>query len=258
MLGEHEFPACEVDPGARKQERYLKREDVLTVKVLRPTTGSDDTGTVRALDLKGLPLGEAPYAFKTGDRETDAALDLPVEIRNDIARLEIGNERSAGAVQLLDKRWRRRTIGVITGSTAETAQPLLASTFYLSRALSPFADIRVAERASPGEAVAQFIEQRLPMIVLADVGNVAGDAHGRLDRWIDEGGVLVRFAGPRLAASDDELVTIAKLSADDAAAIVAFRGSGRPFKSYADLKKVAGVDPKRLSAAKPRLVYAPK
>ena len=45
--------------------------------------------------------------------------DLPVEIRNDIARLEIAGERSAGAVQLLDKRWRRRTVGVVTGSTAE-------------------------------------------------------------------------------------------------------------------------------------------
>ena len=46
------------------------------------------------------------------------------------------------------------------------------------------------------------------MIVLADVGNVAGDAHERLSRWIDDGGVLVRFAGPRLAASDDELVPV--------------------------------------------------
>ena len=42
------------------------------------------------------------------DRETEAAFDLPVELRNDIARLEIAGERSAGAVQLLDKRWRRR------------------------------------------------------------------------------------------------------------------------------------------------------
>jgi hypothetical protein len=200
-----------VDGGIRPAHALAAADNaagVLTVKVLRPTTGGDDPGTVRALDLKGLPLGEAGYAFKSGDRETDAVLDLPVEIRNDIARLEIGGERSAGAVQLLDKRWRRRTVGVITGSTADTAQPFLASTFYLSRALSPFADIRLAERGSPGEAVAQFVEQRLPMIVLADVGNVAGDARDRLTRWIDEGGVLVRFAGPRLAASDDELVPV--------------------------------------------------
>jgi hypothetical protein len=200
-----------VDGGIRPAHALTAADNaagVLTVKVLRPTTGGDDTGTVRALDLKGLPLGEASYSFKSSDRETDAALDLPVEIRNDIARLEIGGERSAGAVQLLDKRWRRRTVGVITGSTADTAQPLLASTFYLSRALGPFADIRLAERGSPGEAVAQFVEQRLPMIILADVGNVAGDARDRLSRWIDEGGVLVRFAGPRLAASDDELVPV--------------------------------------------------
>ena len=46
------------------------------------------------------------------------------------------------------------------------------------------------------------------MLILADVGNVAGDAHDRLARWIEDGGVLVRFAGPRLAASDDDLVPV--------------------------------------------------
>ena len=98
----------------------------LTVKVLRATTGGSEGGIIRALDLKGLPLGEARFAFKDGERETDAEINLPVEIRNDIARLEIAGERSAGAVQLLDKRWRRRTVGVVSGATADTAQPLLA------------------------------------------------------------------------------------------------------------------------------------
>ena len=162
---------------------------------------------MRALDLKGLPLGDATFAFKDGERETEAELTLPVEIRNDIARLEIAGERSAGAVALLDKRWRRRSIGVITGSTADTAQPLLASTYYLTRALGPFADVRLADRGSPAQAVSQFIEQRLPMMILADVGNVA-EAREQLTRWIEEGGVLVRFAGPRLAAADDDLVPV--------------------------------------------------
>lgn len=180
----------------------------LTVKVLRATDGGSGNGLVRALDLKGLPLGEAPFAFKSGEKETSAEITLPVEIRNDIARLEIVSERSAGAVQLLDKRWRRRAIGVITGSTADTAQPLLASTFYLSRALGPFADVRLAERVAPSEAVARFIDQTIPMIVLADVGTVAGTARERLLKWIEDGGVLVRFAGPRLAAADDDLVPV--------------------------------------------------
>ncbi len=123
----------------------------LSVKVLRASTGGTEDGVIRALDLKGLPLGETRFAFKDDDRETDAEINLPVEIRNDIARLEIAGERSAGAVQLLDKRWRRRTVGIVSGSTSDTAQPLLASTYYLSRALNPFADVRLADVASPAD-----------------------------------------------------------------------------------------------------------
>jgi hypothetical protein len=193
--------------GARALAGADNTAGALSVKVLRASNSGAESGTVRALDIKGLPLGDAPFAFKDGERETDAELTLPVEIRNDIARLEVAGERSAGAVQLLDKRWRRRSIGVVTGSTAETAQPLLASTYYLNRALGPFADVRLADRTAPSQAVTQFIEQRLPMLILADVGNVA-EAREQLTRWIEDGGVLVRFAGPRLAAADDDLVPV--------------------------------------------------
>jgi len=179
----------------------------LTVKVLRAAGGAAETGTVRALDLKGLPLGDTSFSFSDGARESEAEFTLPVEIRNDIARLEIAAEHSAGAVALLDKRWRRRSVGVVTGSTVDTAQPLLASTYYLTRALGPFADVRLAERGSPALAVTRFLEQHLPMIMLADVGNVA-EARDQLTRWVEDGGVLVRFAGPRLAAGDDELVPV--------------------------------------------------
>jgi uncharacterized protein DUF4159 len=97
---------------------------------------------------------------------------------------------------------------VISGSTAETAQPLLASTYYLSRALNPFADVRAAEGVAPADAIRRFLEQNIPMIILADVGNVTGEARDGLNRWIEDGGVLVRFAGPRLAAADDDLVPV--------------------------------------------------
>ena len=179
----------------------------LSVKVLRATPGAEDTGTLRALDLKGLSLGEAQFIFKAADRETEARFELPVELRNEIARLEIAGERSAGAVQLLDKRSRRRTVGVVSGANADVAEPLLSSSYYLQRALEPFADVRLAQGESPADAVSHFLDQNLPMLVLTDVGNV-GDAHDRLAHWVEDGGVLVRFAGPRLAASEDDLVPV--------------------------------------------------
>ena len=179
----------------------------MTVKVLRADGGAA-AGVVRAIDAKGSPIGEARYTFAPQARETEAAFDLPVELRNDIARLEISGERSAGAVQLLDKRWRRRAIGIVSGSTNDTAQPLLASTFYLTRALAPFADVRLGDRGAPQQAITQFLDQKLPMMVLADVGTLSPEIRERIAAWIEQGGVLVRFAGPRLAQADDDLVPV--------------------------------------------------
>lgn len=195
-------------PGPRALTAADNAAASLTVRVLRADPSAPPTGIVRARDLRGLSLGDAEFSFAGAATETEARFDLPVEIRNDIARLEIAAERSAGAVELLDKRWRRRTVGVISGATADTAQPLLAATYYLSRALGPFADVRLAEGMAPAPAVEQFIDQRLPVIVLSDIGNIAGPARDRLVRWIEDGGVLVRFAGPRLAAAEDNLIPV--------------------------------------------------
>jgi len=179
----------------------------LTVKVLRPQKGGAESGMVKAIDLKGLPLGEAPFSFKAGSDDTEASINLPVEIRNDVARLEVVGDRSAGVVQLLDKRWHRRTIGIVSGSAADRSQPLIGATYYLQRALNPFADVRLAEGIAPAEAVTRYLDQRLPMLILADVGNVA-EAREPLNKWIEGGGVLVRFAGPHLANADDDLVPV--------------------------------------------------
>ena len=179
----------------------------MTVKVLRADSGIA-AGTVRALDAKGSPIGDAHFSFGLKDRETEAAFDLPVELRNDIARLEISGEHSAGAVQLLDKRWRRRAIGIVSGSSADTAQPLLASTFYLTRALAPFADVRPGDKGAPQAVITQFLDQKLPMIIMADIGTLSPEIRDRLNAWIDQGGVLVRFAGPRLAQGEDDLVPV--------------------------------------------------
>jgi len=196
--------------GAPSAQALVAAENAaakMTVKVLRTENGIA-AGIVRAIDAKGSPIGEARYSFGPQERDTEASFDLPVELRNDIARLEISGERSAGAVQLLDKRWRRRAIGVVSGSSTDTAQPLLASTFYLSRALAPFADVRLGDRGAPQQVIAQFLDQRLPMIVMADIGTLSPEIRERLNAWIEQGGVLLRFAGPRLAQADDDLVPV--------------------------------------------------
>ena len=182
--------------------------EALTVKVLRPTSGAPRSGRVTARDMRGLVLAEAPFTLPEGASEVDARFDLPVELRNEVARLEIAGEHSAGAVQLLDKRWRRRSVGVVSGTSTDTGQPLLAPTYYLSRALGPFADLRVAETGSATENINRFLDQRLPVLALTDVGTIPPATRNRLAKFVEDGGVLIRFAGPRLANAQDDLLPV--------------------------------------------------
>ena len=165
-----------------------------------------EQGVVRALDRKGLQLGEASFDFGAAAvNETQASFEMPVELRNEIARLEIAREHSAAAVFLLDERWRRRRIGLVSGETADIAQPLLAPSYYLTKALSPFADIREARPAAT-DPIRSLLDDHVAIMILADAGMVPGQAHDGLARFVEDGGILVRFAGAHLAAASGDLV----------------------------------------------------
>jgi hypothetical protein len=168
--------------------------------------GPERRGVVRALDRKGLALGEASFDFGAAN-ETQASFEMPVELRNEIARLEIAGEHSAAAVFLLDERWRRRRIGLVSGETADIAQPLLAPAYFLTKALSPFADIREARLAAT-DPIRSLLDDHVAIMILADVGMVAGQAHDDLARFVEDGGILVRSAGTHLAGASGDLVPV--------------------------------------------------
>lgn len=179
----------------------------LSVTVLRAAPGLSQDGIVRALDLRGASLAETRYAFEGNSLKTQATITLPVELRNDVARLAIDNARSAGAVALLDARDRRRIIGLVSGTTADTSLPLVAPTYYLSRAMAPYAEVR-EPRMGPADAINALIEQKASMIVLADTGALPEATRRALETYVTNGGVVLRFAGSRLASASDDFVPV--------------------------------------------------
>ena len=132
--------------------------DALTAPVVRRAAAAPAAGIVRASDIKGRVIGDAPFAFAAGAATAEAKFTLPVELRNDIVRLEVAGADTAGAVQLLDDRWRRRRIGLLSGASVETAQPLLSPLYYISRAVQPFADVREPRDANAAVAIPELIE----------------------------------------------------------------------------------------------------
>ena len=147
----------------------------LSVKVLRAATGGAETGTLRALDLKGLPLGEATFAFKPEDRETEAAVR---SAGRDYATTSRGSKLPANTPPA------RCNCSTSAGGGAPSASypapRLTPRSRCCRRAIispgrsAPFADVRLAQGELPAEAVTHFLDQHLPMLILADVGNVAG------------------------------------------------------------------------------------
>lgn len=153
------------------------------------------TGDGRTLDRAVVPI-------PAGAAEAEAALPLPLEVRNQVVRLDLDNVVGANASVLLDERFRRRPVGLISGGEAAAADaPLIGELFYLERALSPYAELR---RGS----VDQLLARRLSVLVLADRPVAAGREREQLIRWIEAGGTLVRFAGPRLAEAPDDLLPV--------------------------------------------------
>ncbi len=69
--------------------------EAMSLRVLRAAEGEAQAGAVRALDMRGRPLAEASFQFAPGAREATARIEAPLEIRNDIARLEIAEQNAA-------------------------------------------------------------------------------------------------------------------------------------------------------------------
>ncbi|PJI39240.1 DUF4159 domain-containing protein, partial [Ferrovibrio sp.] len=173
-----------------------------TVTLRRSANVSGEQGvTLRAVTDQGRVLARGRMQFAARSETATLKLDLPSELRNQLARLEIEEQPSAGTVQLLDDRWRRRPVGLVTGGAVETRQPLLGDLFYLERALGPYAELRSAP-------VAELLQREIAVIVLADVAHVVASETRQLEQWIDGGGVLLRFAGPRMAEATDGLLPV--------------------------------------------------
>jgi hypothetical protein len=180
----------------------------LVLGVRRAAAGQPDSAVVIASGDDGRFIARAPISFAEGEREASATLDVPIELRNRIAQLHIEGELQAGAVLLLDERWRRRPVGLVEAASAEHAQPLLSQLYYLERALSPYTELR---RGSTEE----LLERELAIVAVVDMGPLEDAAQERLSAWVERGGLLVRFAGPRLAAaSDDPLLPVALRGGD--------------------------------------------
>ncbi len=194
----------------------LAREETQPVRLLAPAQAEPDRLRLSVQQVPQPRAGEAVVLARTADGRAlaravvplpagaalgEAALELPVEIRNQVVRLELDGVPSAGAVQLLDERFRRRPMGLLPGCEEAADAPLIGDLFYWSRALQPYAELRRG-------TAEQLLARPIAVLALADRPVAEGAELAALTRWVEAGGTLLRFAGPRVAEKPDSLLPV--------------------------------------------------
>ena len=185
--------------------------DRLIARVAQPPQPLNTEAHVLAQSGDGRTLARATVTFPAGAGEASTPIPLPPELRNRLSRLVLEGPASAGAVALLDERWRRRPVGLVAGEQTATDSPFTGALYYLRRALGPFAELRDGD-------VAGLLKRDISVLVLADRPLPPGVERDALAAWVEKGGLLIRFAGPRsaevAAGGADSLMPVTLMGGD--------------------------------------------
>ncbi len=197
----------------------VSRADALVARLARAPQPEAATYDVLAQAGAGRTLARVTARFAPGAATASVPVALPISLRNRLDRLVLATPspspgdaagpalRSAGAIALLDERWRRRPVGLVAGNPLTAGTPLLGELYYLQRAMAPFADLRTG-------TIRTLLASPLSVLVLADVPLPPGPDREAVDSFVTHGGLLLRFAGPETAAHPDPLLPVKLLAGD--------------------------------------------
>lgn len=149
--------------------------------------GPDPNGVTRI-------LGTASTQFSDSETATELVFDMPFELRNRVKSVVLQEQRNAGAVVVTGDTVQRRKVALITPAKEQESSDLVSDVFYLRKALVPTAEVLETDLKTT-------LQANPDVIVLIDIGKLNDTETAGLTEWVTDGGLLVRFAGPRLAAS---------------------------------------------------------
>lgn len=148
---------------------------------------------VQAMGGDGRILGFQTLSLNESD-EAPVFFQMPETLRGNVAQYRLAGLAGAGSVFLLDENFQRRAVGIVAPAEKSERAPLIEASYYLRRALEPYTDLAFA-------APEELTKQDRSLIILPDVAAMPLAQLNALESWVHEGGLLLRFAGPAMAAN---------------------------------------------------------
>jgi len=177
------------------------KADSFEITAIRADIDTPAHKIAAAYDGQSRRLGETELAFEVGENQTRGVLNLPFEMRNDIAFVRLEGERQAAASFVNASSNRRRYVAFLAQDTRDMMQPLTSPLYYPAKALQPFADVRFMGSGGMADNIDHLLASAPALLVMGDEAGIADEVVTKLENWIEQGGTLLRFAGSHLAAA---------------------------------------------------------
>jgi hypothetical protein len=174
-------------------------DGLITLHALRLETGHEHAITLRvhSTDPGGQPqiLTRVKATFDRDQKRIPVHIRLPTELRERVSHFDIEGQVGAAAVALTGNSLLRHEVALISDMQDHEGLELLSPLHFIKKAFSPTADVLTGQLTT-------LLSANPELVVLANIAKLSKAEDRNLTQWVNQGGLLLRFAGPKLAASD--------------------------------------------------------
>lgn len=174
-------------------------DGIITLHAIRLPNTVDQSVTIRAhgTDPNGRSqiISTITTAFTESATRIPVQFSLPAELRERVSRFDIVGQTSAAGVSLTGNSLLRREVALISEGADREGLELLSPLHFIAKAYAPSAELLSGDLTT-------LLPANPDLVVLADIAKLSTTEDTALGQWVAEGGLLLRFAGPRLATSD--------------------------------------------------------
>lgn len=153
--------------------------------------------TVQALTEAGQVIDRKTVTLTPGMPALRISFDIPETLRGEIAQIRLAGQAGTGGTFILDDSFHQRSVGIAGPADEAETRPFIEDIYYLKRALEPYSTLHIGN-------IETLLEHNPSMIILPDVAAMPAATLNNLETWVNEGGLLLRFAGPNMTEATSQ------------------------------------------------------